>query len=156
MASGGVTSGLGIHAVGSGSYGLAADYHDVLFSINRDPCDPLLVELEYFRGTVTKRGVRLDWKTTFELEHAGFRILRHAGDDPEKNVVFEVLTDELIHGRGDELVGAEYEFLDTSKGLAGTVTYYLEDIDIFGVRTLHDPIVIEIPDGRRKGDRARK
>lgn len=97
-------------------------------------CPPLLVELESFTAEVERGGVSLQWKTTVEIDNAGFRILR--AQEGEESVVIS----PLIPARGTELTGAEYEFLDRDR-LKGTVKYYLDDIDVFGVATRHGPVV---------------
>jgi hypothetical protein len=53
----------------------------------------------------------------------------------------DVVSPQVIHPKGSDLSGAEYEFLDASKGRrSGDVAYYLEDIDLWGRVTRHGPV----------------
>lgn len=112
---------------------------------NGDLCDQfcqeeeLLVELEYFTAAPAKRGVMLRWATTVELNTVGFRVLRASGT---REKALELLTPELIPAKGNNLVGAEYVFED-STAPSGTLVYYLEDVDSFGRTTRHGPVTIE-------------
>ncbi len=108
---------------------------------------PLLVTLEAFTADVTKRGVLLRWTTATEIDNVGFRVLRGV-EGREKSL--ELLTPELIPARGNDLVGADYEFLDDTQRLSGTVQYYLEDVDVFGRTTRHGPVEVELGETQRK------
>jgi hypothetical protein len=103
----------------------------------------LLVELESFTADATRHGVLLNWRTISEIDNIGFRLLRERVVGREKSI--EVITPELIPARGNNLVGADYEFVDTTQGLRGTVRYYLEDIDSWGRTTRHGPVEINLP-----------
>ncbi len=116
-------------------------------------CDaPLFVELASLTAVRTKRGVRLDWTTTSEIGHAGFRVLRGRlqPDNPYKREVVEILTPELIPGRGDETRGAEYRFVDATELAPGSYVYYLEDVDVRGQATRHGPVAIEVVPPRKR------
>ncbi len=52
-----------------------------------------------------------------------------------------MVTPQLIPAKGTELGGASYEYLDTDRP-AGTVLYYLEDVDRWGTITRHGPVVV--------------
>jgi len=106
---------------------------------SKDPDCPLVVVLKSFSAKVERLGVHLTWETIAETSTAGFRIVRER--DGEGDVV---LTSALIPARGDELRGAEYEYLDTSKQKRGEVRYYLEDLDLNGRATRHGPVVVEL------------
>ena len=78
----------------------------------------------------------------------GFRVLPERADAGKKTL--EVLTPQLIPARGNSLVGADYEFLDSTPGLRGMVSYYLEDIDIWGRVTRHGPVAVQLEPGRSR------
>ena len=107
-------------------------------------CDMLFVALDSFTADLTKRGVLLKWRTTTEIDNVGFRILREAVGRTEKSP--QIIGPQLIPGRGENLLGADYKFLDNSRQAPGTVRYYLEDIDTWGRVTRHGPVQVEIPD----------
>ena len=110
-----------------------------------DPaCDPLLVELESFTGEVERKGVRLNWTTSSEMDNVGFLVLRaREGEEPE------LLTDRLIPAQGSELTGADYEYFDATARRPGMYHYYLEDVDTTGTRTTHGPVSVELVPGRQ-------
>ena len=89
---------------------------------------------------VTPEGVLVRWTTATEIDTAGFRLLR-ANGAREKGLIN--LTPKLIPSRGQEAVGASYEFLDTTASRGGRLAYYLEDIDLFGRATRHGPAIVE-------------
>ncbi len=102
--------------------------------------DPLLVDLEFFTaetngstGTVTLR-----WETSEEVSNAGFHLYRTIGDGPEERI-----TDLLIPGLGDSLVGASYAFEDPSPMTPGEVRYYwLEDVELDGDASRNGPAIV--------------
>ena len=113
---------------------------EVGFSVERR--DPLFVQLESFTAERVEDGVLLRWTTSAEIDNAGFRILRASASQREKSPV--VISDPVILAAGNDIVGADYEYLDREK-LGGVVHYYLQDIDVYGTTTLHGPVTIESP-----------
>jgi hypothetical protein len=102
------------------------------------------VTLEYFTAQAGAGGVRLRWKTTSETNNYGFRVLlQRRGESP-------VAISPLIPAQGSDLVGAEYEYFDTSRKRVGKVyTYYLEDVDTEGVSTVRaEPVGLVIEHDR--------
>jgi hypothetical protein len=115
--------------------------------VQRCACRPTSVTIEYFTAEAEAGGVRLRWKTTSEVDNYGFRILlQRRGEAP-------VAISPLITAQGSDLVGAEYEYFDTSrKRLGKSYTYYLEDIDTQGESTVRaEPVGVVI-----ETDRARR
>ena len=49
----------------------------------------------------------------------------------------------MIRAHGNSVTGASYVFLDNTAPSAGTLRYYLEDIDVFGRATRHGPIEVQ-------------
>jgi hypothetical protein len=91
---------------------------------------PLLVSLSSFSATSTPSGVKLDWTTSAEVNNAGFNIYRIDSDD------LTLLNATVIPAEGLDGAGATYSYFDDST-TAGS--YYLEDIDLNGTKTLHGP-----------------
>ena len=67
------------------------------------------------------------------------------GTTPEKQL--DVLA-EMIPAAGHGLVGASYEFLDNSAQADGTASYFLEDVDLYGVGTRQGPAVSDDDEGK--------
>ncbi len=109
---------------------------------------PLLVVMESLTAEVTDAGVVLRWTTSTEIDTAGFRVYRATGN---RTKAFTLLTPTAIPARGQELVGADYEFVDR-RAPKGTLLYYVDDVDNFGRTTRHGPVMLQRgdPQGRTK------
>lgn len=99
-------------------------------------CSPVAIELSYLTATGEDAAIRIDWETESEIDNAGFNILRSETVDGE----YEQINPALIPAEGGPTSGAQYQYLDTNV-VSGTMYWYkLEDMDIYGVRTLHGPV----------------
>jgi hypothetical protein len=114
----------------------------------------LAIFLESFSADVESGGVRLKWSTSAEIDNVGFRVLRAAevkqagGFQEDSEVILHgepIVVEPYIPSQGDQLTGADYEYLDAGRQRPGTVYYYLEDIDNLGRTTRHGPVRVEIP-----------
>lgn len=103
---------------------------------------PLLVDLAWFTATpALPLGVVVRWETLSELDNLGFYVRRaETADGP-----WERLNAVIIPARGNEVTGAAYEWVDDAVGPARTWWYRLEDVDSYGVSTLHPPVPVLIP-----------
>ena len=102
--------------------------------------DPLFVTLAYLTASVDapEYTVRLDWETTTEDSNAGFHIYRSTNAGPVTR-----LTETLIPGLGDSLVGAKYSFRDHDALKPGEIRqYWLEDVEFDGDRNRSGPAVV--------------
>jgi uncharacterized repeat protein (TIGR01451 family) len=94
------------------------------------------VVLSEFRVERQAGGVLLAWRTVAEQDNYGFRIYRSRTPSRASAVL---LTAQIIPGQGrGRADGAAYSFVD-SGAPAGSVYYWLEDIDLNGVSTFHGP-----------------
>ncbi len=95
---------------------------------------PTLVELVSFAAESGPDGAALSWETASEIDCAGFRVWRcdSAGED------CEIVTDDLIDARGDEVTGASYSCEDPLAEPGTFYRYQLEDIEYSGKSTFHD------------------
>jgi hypothetical protein len=109
--------------------------------------DPLLVDLESFTATVQLPAatVLLKWVTAAEFDNAGFHLYYAQETRPGQYAPGERLTADLIPAAGSEIEGASYSFEDPEPLAAGEVRgYYLEDVDMMGLGTLHGPVFAEL------------
>jgi hypothetical protein len=115
---------------------------------------PLLAVIESFTADITPQGVVLRWRTSLEIDSAGFRLSRaKLAMNGQRATIQEVaLHDGFIPPSGNAMAGADYSFSDNASLPPGAYRYYLEDIDSRGRVTRHGPIDIEIP-GRRESSR---
>jgi len=96
------------------------------------------VELSSFSCTATAYdGARIVWETASEVGNLGFNILRGLSEDG----VYEQINSEQIPSSSER----RYVYVD-KQALGGVRFYYkLQDISVSGQKTLHGPVVAEIP-----------
>ena len=100
--------------------------------------------MEYFVGSRTGSGeVQLRWRTAAEIDNFGFKLLRADDGVLTNSIQVAFVPTSLINNTGP---GDTYEFTDRVPG-EGTYTYWLVDVDTFGVETLHGPVVITVQRG---------
>jgi hypothetical protein len=96
------------------------------------------VELVSFSAqAVPYQGVRVSWRTAFEVGNAGFSVQRSltaAGP-------YETLNAELVAPRPDRT----YNFVDVTAKAGQTYYYRLADVDVAGRVSLHPPISVAVP-----------
>ena len=81
------------------------------------------------------------WRTETEINTAGFNLYRADSSDSP----FERINSELILSKGDPLMGAEYEFVDSQVGRNQSYQYQLEEIEVDGLTNQLDLIHAEAP-----------
>jgi hypothetical protein len=84
------------------------------------------------------RRVALTWETDTELDNAGFNLYRALLKDGP----YTQINEALIAAEGDAVGGASYSFLDRPD--YGTFYYKLEDVNLYGVSTLHGPVKVTL------------
>ena len=92
------------------------------------------ITLVSFSAKAGVGGVALAWETGTELDNAGFNLYRATSADGP----YTQINEALIAAQGDAVAGSSYSFLDTPG--YGTFYYQLEDVDYYGVSTLHGPV----------------
>jgi len=102
---------------------------------------PTQVKLEMFTASASDNQVLLSWKTSGELRNLGFNVYR------EENGGRVRLNPSLIAGSALIMRAAlqrhaakTYGWIDRSPS-ASTSLYWLEDVDLNGIRTLHGPVL---------------
>ena len=110
------------------------------------------VKLKWFtalRGT-DKTGasrVILLWKTGEEAHNIGFNVYREQGGERvQLNSSLIAGSALLMRGALPKHSGKTYAWIDSSPD-AGSSSYWLEDVDINGTRTLHGPVLATDSDG---------
>jgi hypothetical protein len=102
---------------------------------------PTAVELARFEAAPNGAAIALAWETATELDNLGFNLYRaQAPDGPRTQ-----LNANLIPGQAPgSPVGAAYTWLDESVATGITYYYWLEDVDVYGVATLHGPVTAQL------------
>lgn len=100
------------------------------------------VELATFTITPAASDTLLvEWQTATEIDHAGFNVYRSGSEAFDRTNATQ-LNAELIAAQGSFGQGASYSLLDEAVPV-GVWYYFLEDIDIYGVSTVHDPLRVD-------------
>jgi uncharacterized repeat protein (TIGR01451 family) len=96
------------------------------------------VEMFQTDAVATKSGVTITWSTTSEYDNMGFNVYRSvSGGQMEQINKHMILGSKFVTGR-DATNDRSYRFKDP-KGTS-TTHYYIEDVDLRGVRTMHGPV----------------
>lgn len=103
--------------------------------------NPDLIELVYFRAFGYGGTVLVNWETASEIDTAGFHIWRSWKRNPQESD-FERITGQLIPAEGGTSQGATYTFFDMNVVSGHPYCYRLEDVDLHGESTFHDPAVV--------------
>jgi hypothetical protein len=97
------------------------------------------VDLVSFTAKGEGNSVLVGWETAQELNHMGFYLYRAKNPSGP----FTRLTDKLISSLSSSVVGRKYSFEDKNVTRGEIYYYQLEDIDIYGKKTLHGPICVD-------------
>jgi Peptidase family C25 len=109
------------------------------------PQAPTAVRLTSFRAVRNNGEVTLQWQSGYEARNLGYNIYREQDGKRVAITPSLVAGSALVAGRQTRLgAGSSYTWYDNVSAEAGPATYWLEDIDLNGTRTLHGPIVPEI------------
>lgn len=112
---------------------------------------PTVVHMLEIAAVQDARGkVAVTWTTSFEAENLGFNVYRDLAGTREQ-INKEVIAGSALFSKRAELTsGRSYRWSDKLKGTA-LAQYYVEDVDLHGVRTMHGPvtpiILGEVPEG---------
>jgi hypothetical protein len=109
--------------------------------IAADDC-PTAIELVSFSAETTpERHVALNWETATERDNAGFNIFRSPTATFDASSAVQI-NESLIAAEGSLGQGASYTFTDSTVP-SGVWYYFLEDIDMYGVRTQYGPVIVD-------------
>jgi uncharacterized repeat protein (TIGR01451 family) len=87
--------------------------------------------------------VLLTWKTGGEARNLGFNVYRElSGNRVRMNPSIIAGSALLMSGALPKHSGRNYGWIDPSAGVAGA-SYWLEDVDVNGTRTMHGPVFVE-------------
>jgi hypothetical protein len=109
-------------------------------TVNFSPQAVTAVDLASFTAEPQGRAVLLAWETASEVDNLGFHLYRAMSPEGPRTQ----LDDRLIPGQmPGSPAGAAYTFLDQTAVPGLTYYYWLEDVDVYGVGTLHGPVSVQ-------------
>jgi hypothetical protein len=97
---------------------------------------PTAVTIASFNAQPDSDTVMIKWTTGDETDNLGFNIYRSGA----KNGAYSKINDTLIASKAGAGLGASYELVDDGVHNRTTYFYKLEDVDIYGVKTMHGPV----------------
>ena len=98
--------------------------------------NPTLITLSDIKAKPGNKTVTVLWITASETDNAGFNIYRAESENGE----YIRINKTLIAAQGSAAEGASYEFIDSNVKNRKTYYYKLEDINLTGTATLHEPV----------------
>ena len=105
-------------------------------------CAPTVVDISSLTATAHNGFIEISWTTATEIVNAGFNVHRSRSNaDPNT-----CLNAGLIPARGDMLQQVPYSFVDENVTYGVTYYYWVEDVDIFGISSLHGPVSARVRD----------
>jgi hypothetical protein len=107
---------------------------------------PTAVSLGSFTATRKEETVEIEWRTTLEVDTAGFNLWRAAAGGGEYVQVNPSLIPSAEPGG---IQGATYRFVDADGMPGETYTYKLEELETGGRRNWYGPITMGETDGGR-------
>jgi Peptidase family C25/Calx-beta domain len=128
-----------------------------------EPAAPTAIRLNGFAATRSDNDVLLQWQSGYETRNLGYYVYREQNGKRTQITPSLVAGSALMVGRqtvmSAGLTYAWYDHLASKPGRGLTVdalspvSYWLEDVDLDGTRTLHGPIVPSLVTARSKQDR---
>lgn len=106
------------------------------------PDNPLPVQLVSFRARVEDNGVVLTWKTASEVNNQGFDVYRRSDLEQDFTLLASYTTHPELQGAGNSTTGKTYRFRDSHLLPGMTYFYKLVDVDIWGRRHEHPPLMV--------------
>ena len=101
-----------------------------------DACTPTAILLSSFTAIPQSEKVILEWTTGDETDNLGFNIYR----SDSENGKFIIINSTLIPSKVGSGFGISYSYVDDNVNNRRTYFYKFEDVDIYGVKTMHGPI----------------
>lgn len=99
---------------------------------------PTAVELLYFTVEAGESTITLEWATASETDNYGFNLYRSTAVDGEQIHLNDGLIPSLVAPGSP--YGAEYNFVDETAEPGVLYYYWLEDVDLSMITTLHGPV----------------
>jgi uncharacterized repeat protein (TIGR01451 family) len=100
---------------------------------------PTEVQMFDLDAVSTKSGVTVMWETSFESDNLGFNVYRSVGGGPMEQLNKHLIAGSALFTANTLHNGRNYRWKDTN-AVSGNVQYFVEDIDLGGLHTMHGPV----------------
>ncbi|MBM3237238.1 T9SS type A sorting domain-containing protein [Candidatus Poribacteria bacterium] len=104
-----------------------------------NPDISLPVQLSTFTAAISGDNIILKWRTESEVNNVGFSVYRSESEEGKYNKI------SFVSGAGNTAMPSDYQFVDKKVEAGKTYFYYLEDIDVTGVKNRSNTIKIIVP-----------
>jgi len=107
---------------------------------------PTVVKMLAMDGTQTKTNVTITWQTSFEQDNLGFYVWREDASGQKTRVSKSIIIGSAFF-TGKKIspnARRSYRFVDSAPPAGQFAQYYVEDVDIKGVHTMHGPVTPKI------------
>jgi len=102
---------------------------------------PTVVKILTMDATQSKNGgATITWSTTFEQDNLGFYVWRQLADGTRAKVDNHIIVGSALFTGRKITAGRSYRVNDRNVPANSFVQYYVEDVDLKGVHTMHGPI----------------
>ncbi|MDP9360159.1 MAG: C25 family cysteine peptidase, partial [Acidobacteriota bacterium] len=101
---------------------------------------PTVVKMLTMDATQSKSGVTITWNTSFEQDNLGFYVWRQLADGTRQKIDNHIINGSALFTGRRITAGRSYRVTDKSVPANAFVQYYIEDVDLKGVHTMHGPI----------------
>jgi uncharacterized repeat protein (TIGR01451 family) len=102
---------------------------------------PTVVKMLTMDATQSKNGgATITWSTTFEQDNLGFYVWRQLADGSREKVDTHIITGSALFTGRKITAGRSYRVNDRKAPANSFAQYYIEDVDLKGVHTMHGPV----------------
>ncbi len=99
---------------------------------------PTAISLLSFDAKPAETGIQLTWQTAIEFDNFGFKLMR-----ADTNQLDDAIEVTFISGQGAGTnTGTTYAYLDNTAQVDQAYTYWLVDVDLNGLETIHKPVTL--------------
>jgi uncharacterized repeat protein (TIGR01451 family) len=114
---------------------------------NNDPSNDMVtvlavtvVKMVTMDATQSKNIVTITWKTSYELDNLGFYVWRQLPDGTRQKIDNHIINGSALFTGRKITDGRTYRVNDKNAPANTFVQYYIEDVDLKGVHTMHGPV----------------
>jgi uncharacterized repeat protein (TIGR01451 family)/fimbrial isopeptide formation D2 family protein len=101
---------------------------------------PTVVKMVKTDATQSKNGVTISWSTSYEQDNLGFYVWRQLADGSKQKIDPHIIIGSALATGKHITDGRSYRVNDRNVPANAFVQYYVEDVDLKGVHTMHGPI----------------